>query len=88
MATDSAVTISELQWKRDGLSDEDLAPELRWMFSELKVLSRRSLQEDMRYTDPKALFELVRCAKHLGMWKGYHHNQGRLKFALGQRSED
>ena len=83
MSTDAAITITELEWKRDNLSDEDLAPEFRRMYAELKKLNERSLREPLQFTDPKALFELVRYAKHLGMWKGYRENQGRLMY-LGE----
>ena len=50
------------------------------MFRKLKTLSRRSLTDDLRYSDPRALFDLVRYAKHLGMWRGYRENQQRLRY--------
>lgn len=46
----------------------------------LRVLNERSLREPLQYTDPKALFELVCYAKHLGMWRGYRQNQVRLRY--------
>ncbi len=79
-STDAAVLLTELEWRRDRLTDEELAPEYQRMFDELRKLSERSLTEDLRSTDPRALFELVRYAKHLGMWKNYEQNQRRLAF--------
>ena len=83
-ATDTAVQLTELEWRAAKLSDEDLAPEFQRMFRELKQLNERSLCESLRHTDPKALFDLVRYAKHLGMWKGYEANQHRLAYAQSE----
>ena len=80
VATDTAVLLTETEWQAQGLSDEDLAPEYGRMFPELKRLNKRSLSEDLRHSDPRALFDMVRYAKHLGFWKGYHHNERRLRY--------
>ena len=60
--------------------DQDLAPEYSRMFAKLKQLNERSLSEDLRHTEPRALFDMVRYAKHLGFWRGYHDNQRRLRY--------
>ncbi len=87
-ATDTAVQLTELEWKASGLSDEGLAVQYQDMFRRLQELSERSLQEDLRHTDPKALFDMVRYAKHLGMWRGYADNQRRLKYVTEQPASD
>ena len=87
-ATDAAVQLTELEWKASGLSDEDLAVEYQDMFRKLKALNERSLREDLRQSDRKALFDMVRYAKHLGMWRGYEQNRGRLKYALDNEGDD
>ena len=80
LATDTAVQLTEMEWRASGLSDEDRAPEYAMMFRELRALNERSLREPLQYTDPKALFDMVCYAKHIGMWRGYRHNQGRLRY--------
>lgn len=75
-----AVPLTETEWQASGLTDEELTPEYGRMFAELKRLNERSLSEHLRCSDPRALFDLVRYAKHLGFWKGYHDNQRRLRY--------
>lgn len=82
LATDVAVNLQELEWRQHGMEDEQLADEWRRMYGELRRLNDRSLGESLQHTDPRALYDLVRYAKHLGMWKGYEENQRRLKYAL------
>lgn len=41
------------------------------MSRRVRKLNRRNLTEPLEHTDPEALFELVRLAEHLGMWRGY-----------------
>lgn len=88
MATDMAVQLQELEWQRDRLSDEALAPEWQRMFGELRRLNERSLRESLQDTDPRALYDLVRYAKHLGMWKGYEDNQRRLQYVNTDEASD
>ena len=83
VATDTAVMLTEMEWQAQGLSDENLAPEYVRMFAELKRLNERSLSEDLRHRDPRALFDMVRYAKHLGFWRGYHDKQRRLRYVEG-----
>ncbi len=80
LATDAAVQLTEMEWRASGLSDEDRVPEYAAMFRKLRALNQRSVREPLQYTDPKALFELVCYAKHLGMWKCYRQNQVRLRY--------
>ena len=56
MATDTTIELQELEWKASCLSDEALAPEFRTCSGNSS--SDRSLTE--AFTDPKALFEMVR----------------------------
>ena len=79
-ATDAAVLLRELEWKKGGLTDDDRGDEYTEMFRTLKTLNERSLREALEYSDPKALFDMVCYAKHLGMWSGYRQNEHRLRF--------
>ena len=79
-ATDAAVQLQELEWRRDGLTDDQLTPEYNVMFRKLKELNERSLGESLRHTAPRALFDMVRYAKHLGMWTGYEAHRYRLQY--------
>ncbi|MCH9033990.1 MAG: hypothetical protein IID42_05740 [Planctomycetes bacterium] len=47
LATDTAVQLTEMEWRASGLSDEDRAPEYASMFRKFRALNQRSLREPL-----------------------------------------